>query len=53
MSSVLRFAGPEGKGPIPQQEEFEAGQPTLEDVNRMMKEVFEVWDTKMDKLLRE
>ena len=41
---------PEGNGPVPQQEEFGSGQPTLEGVYQMMKEVFEVWDTKMDKL---
>ena len=46
-------AVPEGNGPVPQQEEFGSGQPTLEDVYRIMKEVFEEWDTKMDKLLRE
>ena len=44
-------AVPEVNGPVPQQEEFGSGQPTLEDVYRMMKEAFKVWDTKMDKLL--
>ena len=44
---------PEGNGPIPQQEEFGSGQHMMEDVHRMMKEVFDEWDTKMDKLLRE
>ena len=28
-------------------------QPTLEDLYRMAKKVFEVWDKKVDKLLRE
>ena len=42
-------AVPEGNGPVPQQEEFGSGQPTLEGVYRIMKVVFEeVWDTKMD-----
>ena len=30
---------PEGNGPVHQQEEFGSGQPTLEDVYQMMKEV--------------
>ena len=46
-------AVPEGNGPVPQQEKFGSVQPMLEDVYRKMKEVFEVWDTKMDKLLQE
>ena len=46
-------AVPEGNGPVPRQEEFGSGQPTLEDVYRMTKEVFEEWDTNMDELLRE
>ena len=33
-------AVPEGNGPVPQQEEFGSGQPTLADVYRMVKEVF-------------
>ena len=36
------MAVPGGNGPIPQQEEYGSGQPTLEDVYRMAKEVFEV-----------
>ena len=46
-------AVPEDNGPVPQQEEFGSGQPTLEDVYRNMKEIFEEWDTKMDELVRE
>ena len=46
-------AVPEGNGLVPQQDEFGSGQPTLEDVYRMMKRVFEEWDTNMDELLRE
>ena len=46
-------AVPIGNNPVPQQENFGSGQPMLEDVNRMMKGVFKVWDTKMDKLLRD
>ena len=45
-------AVPESNGPVPQQK-FGSGQPTLEDVYRMMKQVFKLWDRKMDKLLRE
>ena len=30
-------AVPEGNGPVPQQEELGSGQPTLEDVHRMVK----------------
>ena len=43
----------EGNGPVPQQEVFGSGQPTLENVYRIMKEVFQEWDTKMDELVRE
>ena len=45
-------AAPEGSGPVPQQEEFGSGQPTLADIElyRMFKEVYEeVWDRKMQK----
>ena len=55
-------AVPEGNGPIPQQEEFGSGQPTLEDIYRMLCEAidsrfdrqqkrmgscFDRWDRKM------
>ena len=43
-------AVPEGNGPILQQEEFGFGQPTMEDVYRMMKEDFDRWDTKLDEI---
>ena len=43
-------AAPEENSPVPQQEEFGSGQPTLEDVYRMIKEVYEEWDAKMDEL---
>ena len=46
-------AVPEGNGAVPQQEESGSGQPTVEDVYRMMKEVFEKRDTQMDELLLE
>ena len=39
--------------PSSQQEENGSGQPTLEEVHQIAKEVFEVWDKKIDKLLRE
>ena len=44
-------AVPEGNdGPVPQQEEFESGQPTLADVYRMVQEVFEeAWDRRTHK----
>ena len=35
---------PEGNSPILQQEEFGSGQPTMEDVYRMMKKTFDRWD---------
>ena len=34
-------AGPEGNGPVPQQEEFGSGEPTMADVYRMFKERFD------------
>ena len=43
-------AVPEGNGPILQQEEFGSGQPTMEDVYRMMKEAFDRWDGKLDEI---
>ena len=39
-----------GNGPIFQQEEFGSGQPTLEDVYRMMKEAFDRWEGKLDEI---
>ena len=46
-------AVPEGNGPVLQQDKFGSGQPTVEDVYRIMKKVIEEWDTKLDELLRE
>ena len=58
-------AVPEGNGPLPQQEDFGSGQPTLEEVYRMLCEVigsrfdrqlkrmdscFDRWDRKMDEI---
>ena len=43
-------AVPEGNGPILHQEEFGSGQPTMEDVYRMMKEAFDRWDRKLDEI---
>ena len=34
-------AVPEGNGPVPQQEEFGSGEPTMADVYRMFKERFD------------
>ena len=43
-------AVPEGNGPILQQEKIGSGQPTMEDVYRMMKEAFDRWDRKLDEI---
>ena len=43
-------AVPEGNGPVPQKEELGSGQPTMEDVYRMMKEAFDRWDKKLDEI---
>ena len=43
-------AVPEGNGPGPQQEELGSGQPTLADVYRMIKELFDKSNRKMDEL---
>ena len=40
----------EGNNPVPQKEELESGQPTMEDVYRMMKEAFDRWDKKLDEI---
>ena len=44
-------AVPEGNGSILQQEEFGSGQPTMEDVYRMIKEAFDRSDRKLDEIL--
>ena len=54
----------EGNSPVPQQEEFGSGKPTLEDVYRLFDEIFDRqqkrmnsffdrWDRKLDKILDE
>ena len=43
---------PESNGTIPQQEEFGSDQPTLADVYRMMEELFDKSDSKIDKACR-
>ena len=43
-------AVPEGNGPVPRQEELGFGQPTLADVYRMIKELFDKSNRKMDEL---
>ena len=40
---------PESNGLVPQQEEFESGQPTPVDVYRKKEEV---WDREMDEIIR-
>ena len=40
----------EGNDPVPQKEELGSGQPTMEDVYRMMKEAFDRWDKKLDEI---
>ena len=46
-------AVPEGNGPVPQQEEFGSGQPTLADVYRMMEELFDRSDKKLKEMVEE
>ena len=41
-------AVPEGNGPVPQQEEFGSGEPTLADVYRLFEERFDKQQTRMD-----
>ena len=43
-------AVPKGNGPVPQQEEFGSGEPTLSDVYRMFRERFDRWDRKLDEM---
>ena len=54
-------AVPEGNGPVPQQEEFGSGEPTLADVYRLFEErfdkqqkrmysFFDRWDKKLDEI---
>ena len=43
-------AVPEGNGPVPQQEKIGPGQPTLADVYRMVKELFDKSDRRLEKL---
>ena len=40
----------EGNGPVPHQEEFGSGQPTLEEVCRMIKEALKVCNRSFDKM---
>ena len=42
-----------GNGPVPQQDEFGSDQPTLADVYRMMEELFDRSDTKLDEMAEE
>ena len=46
-------AVPEGNGPVPQQEEFASGQPTLATVYRIIEELFDKSDVRLEKLLDE
>ena len=53
-------AVPEGNGPIPQQEEFGSGEPTLADIHRICEERFDRmdsnfdrWNRKLDEILDE
>ena len=43
---------PEGNGPVSQQEEFKFDQPTLADIYRMIGEVFNESDRKLDELMK-
>ena len=40
----------EGKSPVPQQEEFGSGQPTLEEISRMIKETLKVYNRSFNKM---
>ena len=44
-------AVPEGNGPVPQLEEFGSDEPTLEDAYRMIEELFNKSDRKLDELV--
>ena len=44
---------PESNGPIPQQEEFGSGEPTLADVYRIFKERFDRRDRKLDEMAKD
>ena len=46
-------AVPEGNGPVPQLEEFGSDEPTLEDAYRMIEELFNKSDRKLDELVEE
>ena len=54
-------AVPYGNGPVPQQEEFGSGEPTLADVyqffverfDRQLKSCFDRWDRKLDEMAEE
>ena len=46
-------AVPDGNAPVPQQKEFESDQPTLADVYRMIEELFDKSDRKLDQLTDE
>ena len=43
----------EGNSPVPQQEEYGSGQPTLDDVCRIIKEVFRRLDRKLDVMAKD
>ena len=44
-------AVPEGNGPVPQQEEFGSDQPTVVYIYRMIKELFDESDRKLDEFM--
>ena len=46
-------AAPEGNGPAPQQQKFESGQPTRVDIYRMIEELPDESDRKLDELADE
>ena len=54
-------AVPEGNGPVPQQNEFGSGEPTLADVyrlfvgrfDRQLKSCFDRWDRKLDEMVED
>ena len=45
-------AASESNGPVPQQEKFGSGEPTLADVYRIFKEQFDKWDRKLGEMAK-
>ena len=52
MPRMENKAVPEDNGPVPQQEEFGSGEPTLADFYRLFDERFDRWDRKLDEMAK-